>query len=389
MHRSLIIVAMVIAQAVARQCGSSGSSPVLNTQSIVVNAGPEGTYFNGAFTTVTVCVPGTSTCQTVADVLVDTGSIGLRVLASAMPLQLPQQKGAGGGNIVECSQFVDGITWGPVQSADVKLAGETAANVPIQVIGAPAFGIVPGDCLTAGVPENTLADLGANGILGIGLFRQDCGGGCTFTGSSNPGMYYLCVSNSCQVTAQPLTQQLQNPIWVFSSDNNGVAVTLPTVPIGGVVSVSGSITFGIGTQSDNGLGSAHVQTTDGDGNFTTIYNGQSYSSSFIDSGTNGLFFLDAATTGLPLCPDTSDFYCPAALTAFTATNRGANGTTTTVTFNVGNFDNLSQNFNAFSEVGGPNPGEFDWGLPFFYGRTVFIGIEGQTSPGGTGPYWAY
>ena len=33
---------------------------------------------------------------------------------------------------------------------------------------------------------------------------------------------------------------------------------------------------------------------------------------------------------------------------------------------------------------------FDLALPFFYGRKVFVGIEGQLSPTGVaGPYWAY
>jgi hypothetical protein len=32
---------------------------------------------------------------------------------------------------------------------------------------------------------------------------------------------------------------------------------------------------------------------------------------------------------------------------------------------------------------------FDWGLPFFYGRRVFIGIEEQSSPFGTGPFYAF
>jgi hypothetical protein len=44
---------------------------------------------------------------------------------------------------------------------------------------------------------------------------------------------------------------------------------------------------------------------------------------------------------------------------------------------------------VFNNIGGPNSGSFDWGIPFFLGRTVFVGIEGQTSPAGTGPYWAY
>ena len=56
-----------------------------------------------------------------SDVLVDTGSMGLRVLSAAaggaFSLALPQQPGAGGGAIVECNAFVDGYTWGPVKLA--------------------------------------------------------------------------------------------------------------------------------------------------------------------------------------------------------------------------------------------------------------------------------
>jgi len=30
-----------------------------------------------------------------------------------------------------------------------------------------------------------------------------------------------------------------------------------------------------------------------------------------------------------------------------------------------------------------------FGLPFFYGRTVYTALDGATTPGGTGPYFAY
>jgi hypothetical protein len=62
-----------------------------------------------------------------------------------------------------------------------------------------------------------------------------------------------------------------------------------------------------------------------------------------------------------------------------------------IAFSVWNALTLIDSGNpAFNNIGGPNPGAFAWGLPFFYGRTVFIGIEGQsTTSAGTGPFWAY
>ena len=79
---------------------------------------------------------------------------------------------------------------------------------------------------------------------------------------------------------------------------------------------------------------------------------------------------------MPTCSGAADFYCPTTTQTFSATNRGANGATSSVTFSVGNLNGLNERFSAFSEVAGPNPGLFDWGLPFFFGRTVFAAIEG-------------
>jgi hypothetical protein len=157
--------------------------------------------------------------------------------------------------------------------------------------------------------------------------------------------------------------------------------------------------FGIGTQSDNAIGAAQAQASDSYGNFTTTFNGVAYSSSFIDSGSNGYFFLDSPTSGLPDCGSNSvapGFYCPTSATNLTAINTGPNpnGTnvkvSTNVAFSIGNAVTLLSSPNwAFNNVGGNNPGTFDWGLPFFFGRTVFIGIESQITGTAIGPFWAY
>src|ERR1043166_1318340 len=127
---------------------SSGPVPASNTQTIAVNGGPQGNYANGLFTTVTVCVPGSSTCQSVSGVLVDTGSFGLRLLSSALTTvsgSLPQQKDATGSSIFECAQFVDSVVWGPVKTADITISGEKGSSLPIQLIDASTTP-VPAGC---------------------------------------------------------------------------------------------------------------------------------------------------------------------------------------------------------------------------------------------------
>ena len=180
-----------------------------NVAPISVNGGPENNYADAAFVSVTVCVPGTSTCQTVPDVLVDTGSSGLRVLESAIiTLPLPQQT-SGGNPVVECFPFVSGNTWGPVQTADVEMAGEKASSVPIQVLNATSF-----DAGTyCAAPQDDVESLGANGIIGVGLFTQDCGSYCqqVQTGSGNINLYYECSS--------PTAAQRSVKAWRSSSES--------------------------------------------------------------------------------------------------------------------------------------------------------------------------
>src|SRR5208337_4740797 len=203
--------------------------PVSNVQSITLNAGPtagapyNNPYVDGAFTSVTVCVPGSTTnCQTISGVLVDTGSSGLRVLSSALTLSLPQQTGSKGDPIVECLPFVGSFTWGPVQTVDMSIAGEQAKSLPIQVIGSANFSTIPGSCSSNGSPADDLATLGANGILGVGSFAQDCGSACTVSGASNAGWYYACPAAGCAVTTESLADQVLNPVTLFAADNNGV-----------------------------------------------------------------------------------------------------------------------------------------------------------------------
>ncbi len=324
--------------------GPTSSSAVQadNVAPIQVTSGPADNTVNGLYVSVTICAPGTSSCQTIDGVQVDTGSMGLRLLASQVRLSLPPVGDGNGHPLGNCATYADkSYTWGPVVSADVQLAGERAASVPIQVIGAPGFPGAPSACSSGGMAADTVSALSANGLLGLGVFRQDCGPACSGSAPAAPPVYFSCAGSACSVTSVPLASQVQNPVWLFPQDNNGLVVSLPSVPPEGAPTTSGALIFGIGTQANNALGSARVYTTDGEGNFSTTFKGRVYSSSYLDTGSNGLYFLDASTIGLPACPRSdSGFSCPSSTATYTATNAGSNGTSGQVSFSVANAESL-------------------------------------------------
>jgi hypothetical protein len=297
----------------------------------------------------------------------------------------------GTGSLFECFAFEDGSAlWGSVRRADVQIAGETASNIPIQIIGDSP---IPNAC--QGSIDDDVALFGANGLLGVGIALQDCGAACSSSDPDvNPGSYFVCASSGCQPAAlfapASLAQQVSNPVANFTTDSNGVIMRLPAIPDTGTTSVSGTLVFGIGTQSNNSLGSAQVFHLNSFGYITTVVGGVSYVDSRIHSGSAGIFFGESNTS----LPESNGFYCPKSSQNFTAQIQDTNGATGSISFSVGNacglLSPLSGNF-AFNNLAGPNSDSagFDWGLPFFFGRDVYTAIEGRATPAGPGAYFAY
>ncbi|MBI2316744.1 MAG: DUF3443 family protein [Betaproteobacteria bacterium] len=381
--------------------GSAFGSAVLavtglarNAAQMVLDSGPAGVGgpINVPFVSVTLCRPGTATCQTIDHVVVDTGSFGLRIVSPGVldpALNLPAVTTPAGARVGECAQFRSGFAWGSVRRADVKIGGETASSLPIQVVSDPSLATIPADCSAVGANIGSVAAFNANGILGIGLFKQDCGTPCAL--AVIPATYYGCSATSCTGVALPLSSQVANPIAAFPTDNNGVAVVLPAVPPGGATTLSGALVFGIGTQANNQLGSVSVFAADGAGNFVTTYKGTRLTQSFLDTVSNALLFQDAT---IPACATAPGFYCPATTLSLAAVNASFDGAVTgTVNFSVENPLGLVSTVRAAAVAGGTGGvfgvNTFDWGLPFFFGRTVFVAIAGANTPVGPGPYWAY
>ncbi len=391
--------------------GDTGSSGVTtaglpNVLAVTVDEGPVGlaqaneVAVNTLYASVTVCSPGSTTqCQTIDHVEVDTGSVGLRLFkaqlsaASAKPATDP----ATGLALAECAQFADGFTWGSVAILDVQLGGRSIPSVAVNLIGDAAVGSAPPTC-ASGADESTVAAFGANGVLGIGNFLQDCG---TFCGTGAPvGLYYVCPTSApCQPVSVSPARQVSNPVGLLGADNNGVVIQLPAVSVAGSPTFSGAMYFGIDTQTDNGHGGAQFFTLDANGTLTTVFNGSSIPGSFIDTGSNGTYFADA----IPACGDNPSFYCPVdgagnpLVLTETATIVGLNSAHADVSFSVGNADQMfTTNATALpalaggnGDLGGGTGAPFDWGLPFFYGRTVFIVFEQNAVAGVAGPALAF
>ncbi len=413
-----------------RMGGTTLGGTAVNVAPLTVNAGPvtSNPQSNVAFTTVQVCTPGTSTCVTIDNVAVDTGSSGLRIPYSLLStLNLP-------------AITLNSIT---PASGGTSNGSELASSVPIHVMGdtsIPTGASIPTTCsqvtplggssTITGTEEDDVAHLGANGLIGVGNYIYDCDvvgnpaagtNGCSSNSTPPTGMYYTCTSSSCSPSLVPASQQVRNPVSLFT-DNNGVILKLQTVPAGGQLSATGTMVFGIGTSANNGLGSATVLTIDSNTNdpawsgITTVYNGVSYPNStsafgsFFDSGSNGMYFLDTPTSGIPDCTGSilDYYYCPASSpTSYSAINKSSNGSSgnsSTVNFSISAASGLNGNYTAFSDLAGPNTpgtslststkaadGFFDWGLPFFYGKSVYTAIWGVTPPSGVqaGPWWAY
>ena len=372
----------------------ANTPPVNNVAAITVDTGADPAHISSVdvpYVSVTICAPNNpSLCQTIDHVLVDTGSYGLRLIYSTLTPSMAAALATQSSNstLAECTQFLDGYTWGPIRQVNLSVAGETANNLTMQVIGDPNFsGKVPGTC--TGKSENTVDTFGSNGVIGVGLFQQDCGDLCV--SQAGNGVYFNCTSNGCSSTTVSLVQQVQNPVTMFPSDNNGVIVELPSVsPNNPPSTVSGTLVFGVNTQSNNALGSASVFQMDSVGNFTTIYSGTSMSGSFIDSGSNGLYFPNL--TNIATCTD--GFYCPSATLSLSAVMQGAPNlvsgasNTQTVPFSIGYADSVNGSVSV--DFGAPGTaGSFDWGLPFFFGRNVYVVQDGKTAAGQKGPLVAF
>jgi hypothetical protein len=396
--------------------GTSGDGSVAtgaNTTTITIDGGPTGDSPNVPYISITVCPPGkTAGCVTLDHVILDTGSVGLRIpveTINATPgllAALPNEQ-VGGSDISECYIYAAGYFYGSVRTADVSIGGEKAAALPIQIGG--DLTTVPASCSnaakSAGATTNisSATALHANAIIGVAGEPYDCGNNCiAAAGQPNP-FYYACSEQLCTASGVPITQQVPQPVSKFAADNNGIIISLPTVDdTMGSPSLTGTLVFGIETQSNNALGSATVleQTNNTSlplvtANVTVGSSSDTFADTVFDSGT-ALYI--GALTGLTACTGQfKSYYCPTSLQTLATTLTGQASTTAMTTVKVSNaedfFTSAPATTAAFDDLAGNiasiQPGLFIVGLAHFYGQKIYIGINGATIGTHTGPILAF
>lgn len=256
-------------------------------------------YLNKPCVSVTICDPSDANpanCQVIGDILVDTGSYGLRIFAGAFNPSLPlAQLQSGSSALVECVPFADlSSLWGPVKSVNVKLAGEPKVQIPIQVIDV-SFAAIPVNCpcattKTQSGAKTSSVDAGYTGILRIGSTAKE---------GATSAVYYLCYGTSCCKGSPVLANQVVHPVARLAKDTNEVMVRFPPGSPGGVASLNGSLVLGSDTALDNASTAITSFRTDAVGDFPTVFTGSSLSPSLLDTGSNGLF----SPGSLPDCPN--------------------------------------------------------------------------------------
>lgn len=374
---------------------------------------------NRPMVSLKLCVPGSAVqCTTVSNVILDSGSTGLRLLKAAVPVPLPavpvpaqaSRNLPAGSVLAECYPFVTSNAWGTVNAADVYLAGEPAlSGAAVHLLDGAFAGGPPVDgstglgssCATNGFDLLTMTNLSANGILGVLPMQYDnkpagnlipaneywaCaagGGSCTLLEGLVPGMTATVAKGTLRLVA--------NPVFGLPADNNGLVFDFPGVPAAGAVAAEGRLLFGIGTAANNHLpSSAAVLAYDPFARVTVVYNQAivgTPSSVPLDTG-NPVTDFSASVLGEPLCttPGLQHLLCPAALRTFSVGLGSTQSLSTaklTPTLAVGNATALLTNTsNRLFDSLVAHAGTPSLGLPFFMGKTIYMGFPSSAHPYG-------
>ena len=398
---SLSLVLLVILSACSAGSGSDITNEVLvpvpkpsNSNlmiSISSNSGVCSRTINGPCVSVTICSPTNPTsCQTIDDILIDSGSVGLRIFSSELNSSLRNSLPAESINnqpIANCVGYGDlSVNWGPVAIANISLGNEsTTKSIPILLIDA-SYIDNGAACLqnynSTGQTfhlQTSPADFRYNGILGVASRVYD-----------NVTDYFSCTNSSCSKSPtikDNNSQLLANPIaFLPKSYESGITFKFPVIGNRGAINAVGYAVFGVGSNKDNTFESdvkiyPISNCTDVFICMPTTLEGSSIEHGFLDTGSNFFYFNDAN-----IKKNNYGYYIPSSIITLSPIN---NSIPTNI--NIANYDIITKTRNTSFNNNGVKTDDniLDYGLPFFFGKTIYICFAGMTCNGIAGPYWAF
>ncbi|OIQ79524.1 hypothetical protein GALL_387300 [mine drainage metagenome] len=340
---------------------------------------------NTPFVDVTVCDAAQS-CRTVPNVIVDTGSTGLRLYRGALDgLELEAVTTPDDRPLSDWSKFGERYLWGAIHRAHVRIGQVTTTQaIPIEIYDRPTpFERLP-DAYMQGDSREWIIRTG-NGILGISTSPREAGSYCVERAAggvqSAPQWEWVLVDEG---------RQLANPIAYFPEPyNNGSVIQLPAVDARAVgAKVQGWLGLGLGTPTD-ALFAPGVRVLwselDKDGYFPLTI-GERRLDVMLDSGTN-LLALDLDHLDIPCRGAGDDRYDAPIATPIELTAKcGGRQFRLEQPLYVGPADaTLCGNLGyavlpTMALASRWTNGRNTLGIPFFYGRTVATGLRGTVNP---------
>ena len=348
---------------------------------------------NKLFVELTVC-DAKRQCRTVPNVLVDTGSPGLRLFRDALDgLALDPVRTVDRRPLGNWSSFGSGELWGTMHWAQVRLGDlATTEAIPIELFDEPS----PDELLPAGYGSGDLrGQLGAmvgNGILGISPHRHSPDGYFVYVGPGRTGW-----DADWFPVQLDKALQLANPIAHFPAPyDNGSVIHLPEVDwCNGQRAAQGWLGFGLGPPTAVLFPQDRrviAQELDKSHRFPLTLAKRQLDVT-VDSGTN-LLVLDLEHLGWARHGYFENCYDPAALVPVElAVGSTVDRVKLARPLYVGPADKLSKMFQGYAVLPTiatwPDPQQMSkahrkkkniLGLPFFYGRAVATGLEGVINP---------
>lgn len=351
---------------------------------ISIGSGLNGDGINTMYVSIILCTNNAGTnCQTIDNIILDTGSFGLKInksaLAESFVLQMPRVITSDDKMVYACNTFGSGYVFAEEHYGVLKLDNTMTDDVIVQVIENSPTAEIPDSCIAKG-PFDNFESFGANGILGVNPAISLNNSSILLYKKNVNGIYEaLSLDDESRV---PILNN--NPLPNLSNNNNGFVISIPPVTQNTNTNVSGTMILGVNTSSMNQVTDKTNLVVASEADLSSVCNSACFYSQItnpestipavFDSGTNGWVFMndDLRQCSYGFCPDTPFTWVSTVYSYDFAANESYQ-VTGVITKDENNPSGETVSFSVMPGWGYYNrSNETLYGSPFFFGKNVYV-----------------